>query len=86
MNKLLSKILLSFKLSQIDNTEAIRRINQLYFKKDINSILDEIHDNLIDKGTNCIDENKNAIEVDDYLITFKDIRLELEKFNFENGS
>jgi hypothetical protein len=42
-------------------------------------ILDTIHDNLIDKGYDCFNDDGTSKEVDDYKLTFKIVSDELKK-------
>ncbi len=46
----------------------------------INNMLDTIHDNLINKGFDCFNADDSAKEVDEYKLTFKDVREELAKY------
>ena len=80
MSKSLTTILMSYKLKDIDTVEAIRRINQHfdYIKKQ--DVLTTIHDNLIDKGFDCYNNDGSLKEVDEYKLTFKDVRIEIEKY------
>ncbi len=46
----------------------------------INNMLDTIHDNLMEKGFDCFNADDSVKEVDEYKLTFKDVREELAKY------
>jgi hypothetical protein len=45
----------------------------------VNDIIDTIHDNLIDKGFDCYNQDGSLKDVDDYKLTFKMVADELRK-------
>lgn len=58
-------------------------IEEILFKlnnSDVEEVLRNIHDILIDKGFDCYNDDGSLKEVDEYKLTFKDVRLEIEKY------